>query len=48
MNLKVRFTKPVLPGQTLKTDMWHENTRIHFQTSIVETKQTVLTGNFTF
>ncbi|XKL65424.1 hypothetical protein PGB90_008844 [Kerria lacca] len=44
--VKVRFTKPVLPGQTLKTDMWHENTRIHFQTSIVETKQTVLTGGY--
>lgn len=43
--IKVRFTKPVLPGQTLQIDMWKAtNNRILFKTSCVETGQDVLTG----
>ncbi|KAK7590229.1 hypothetical protein V9T40_001842 [Parthenolecanium corni] len=44
--VKVRFAKPVIPGQTLKTDMWKVGSRIFFQTSVVETKQAVLTGGY--
>lgn len=44
--LKVRFAKPVLPGQTLRTDMWREGNRIHFRTSIVETDTPVITGAY--
>lgn len=43
--IKVRFTKPVIPGQTLRVDMWKaSNTRILFKTSCVETGSEVLTG----
>lgn len=42
----MRFAKPVIPGQTLRTDMWRDNKRIHFQTSVVETGVPVVTGKF--
>ncbi|XP_023305062.2 peroxisomal multifunctional enzyme type 2 [Lucilia cuprina] len=44
--VKVRFAAPVLPGQTLKVDMWKEGKRIHFKTSIVETAKDVITGAY--
>ncbi|XP_051155367.1 peroxisomal multifunctional enzyme type 2 [Leptopilina boulardi] len=44
--IKVRFSKPVLPGQTLRTDMWQEGNRIHFETTVVETETPVITGAY--
>lgn len=44
--VKVRFTKPVIPGQTLQIDMWRDGNRIFFKTSVVETKQDVITGAY--
>uniref|UniRef100_A0A1I8Q3A7 Peroxisomal multifunctional enzyme type 2 n=1 Tax=Stomoxys calcitrans TaxID=35570 RepID=A0A1I8Q3A7_STOCA len=44
--VKVRFASPVLPGQTLKVDMWKEGKRIYFRTSIVETGKDVITGAY--
>ncbi|GAB0092348.1 Peroxisomal multifunctional enzyme type 2 [Sergentomyia squamirostris] len=44
--IKVRFVKPVIPGQTLKVDMWSNGNRILFKTSVVETGQDVLTGAY--
>lgn len=45
--IKVRFTKPVIPGQTLQVDMWTagEN-RVLFKTTCVETGQEVHTGEW--
>lgn len=34
----------MIPGQTLKFEMWQENNRIHFETSVVETNTVVITG----
>lgn len=46
--VKARFTKPVLPGQTLVVNMWANGERIHFETSVLETKFVVITGKYRF
>eukprot|EP00117_Sycon_ciliatum_P009903 scpid46323/ scgid4896/ Peroxisomal multifunctional enzyme type 2; 17-beta-hydroxysteroid dehydrogenase 4; D-bifunctional protein; Multifunctional protein 2; (3R)-hydroxyacyl-CoA dehydrogenase; Enoyl-CoA hydratase 2; 3-alpha,7-alpha,12-alpha-trihydroxy-5-beta-cholest-24-enoyl-CoA hydratase len=44
--LKVRFVKPVLPGQTLKTEMWKDGSRVYFRCSVVESGSVVLSGAY--
>jgi len=44
--VKVRFSKPVLPGQTLRTSTWNEGGKIVFQTTVVETGETCLAGGW--
>jgi (3R)-3-hydroxyacyl-CoA dehydrogenase / 3a,7a,12a-trihydroxy-5b-cholest-24-enoyl-CoA hydratase / enoyl-CoA hydratase 2 len=44
--VKVRFTKPVLPGDVLKVEMWQEGNRIHFRTFIEASKAEVISGEF--
>ncbi|KKK18606.1 hypothetical protein P175DRAFT_0524524 [Aspergillus ochraceoroseus IBT 24754] len=43
-NLKVRFAGVVLPGQTLKTEMWKEGNTVVFQTTVVETGKPAISG----
>eukprot|EP00105_Crassostrea_gigas_P009550 XP_011424543.1 PREDICTED: peroxisomal multifunctional enzyme type 2 isoform X1 [Crassostrea gigas] len=44
--IKVRFSKPVLPGQTIQTDMWKEGSRVFFQCKVVENGSTSLSGSY--
>lgn len=43
--VKVRFTKPVYPGDTLKVEMWQDGNRIFFRTLIADSNVEVLSGN---
>lgn len=43
-NIKVRFAGVVLPGQTLKTEMWKEGNHVIFQTTVVETGKLAMSG----
>lgn len=45
-DLQVRFSKPVIPGQTLITSMWREGNRVHFKTTVEETNSIVLSGKY--
>lgn len=42
--VKARFTKPVVPGQKLRVNMWSNGSRIYFETRVVESNTVVING----
>lgn len=44
--IKARFTKTILPGESLKTEMWKEGNRIHIRCSVVETGTMIIEGAY--
>ncbi|CAL1276878.1 unnamed protein product [Larinioides sclopetarius] len=44
--IMARFANPILPGHTLRTEMWKENNRIHFESTCVETGKKVISGAY--
>lgn len=49
-SVKVRFSKPVLPGQTIQTNMWLEKVansyRVYFECKVVENQSVVISGAY--
>lgn len=44
--MNARFVKPVIPGQTIQTNMWREGNRIHIECKVVENGNVVLSGGY--
>ena len=44
--IKARFNRPVIPGQSLITEMWKEANRVHFVVKVKETGEKALTGGY--
>ena len=42
--MAVRFTSPVFPGETLRTELWHENGGVAFRSRVLE-RDLVVLGN---
>jgi len=43
-SLGVRFSAPVFPGETIRTEIWREGDEVHFQAHVVERATLVLTN----
>lgn len=41
-SLKLRFSSPVYPGETIRTEMWRDGDLVSFRSSVVERGVVVL------
>ncbi|WP_121062567.1 MaoC/PaaZ C-terminal domain-containing protein [Chachezhania antarctica] len=44
--LDLRFSSPVFPGETLRTEIWRDGTDVSFRTSVVERDKVVLNNGY--
>ncbi len=44
--MTARFTSPVIPGETLRTEIWHADGGVHFRTRVVERDVVALDNGF--
>lgn len=44
--VKARFSGVIYPGETIETQMWKEQNRIHFQCRVKETDKTIILGAY--
>jgi acyl dehydratase len=43
-SLGARFSAPVFPGETIRTEIWREGSRVHFQSRVTERDKIVLSA----
>ena len=41
-SMRLRFTAPVFPGETIRTEMWIDGPRVSFRARVVEREAVVL------
>ncbi|XP_076322897.1 peroxisomal Multifunctional enzyme type 2 [Tachypleus tridentatus] len=44
--IKARFAGPLIPGESIQTQMWKEGNRIHFQCIVEETGKVIISGGY--
>jgi hypothetical protein len=45
-SLRARFSSPVFPGETIRTEIWREDSSVRFRAIVLERGATVLNGGF--
>lgn len=45
-SVHARFSAPMYPGETLRTEIWHQGSEVHFKSSVVERGVVVLSNGF--
>jgi len=45
-SIEARFSRPVFPGETIRTEMWADGPQVSFQCRIVERDEVVLSNGF--
>lgn len=46
LRVKVRFSGVIYPGETIVTEMWKEQSRVHFQCKVKESGKTLILGAY--